>query len=57
MEHSSPATKADIERIMFAIQNLYKADDQILTVLVHVDKRLTAIVENHERRLVAFERK
>ncbi len=69
MDDNTPTTKADIRRIEESIQKLTKivrsmaegmerlheADDQILTVLVNVDKRLTGKVENHESRIVRLE--
>ena len=67
MDDTSPATKADVSIILQSInelrgdlketrKQLREADDEILTVLVNVDKRLTKKVENHERRLVRLER-
>ena len=34
---------------------LHEADDQILTVLINVDKRLTGKVADHEKRIVHLE--
>lgn len=36
-------------------ERLYGADDQILTVLTNIDKRLTVKVEDHEKRIVRLE--
>jgi predicted RNase H-like nuclease (RuvC/YqgF family) len=36
-------------------KGLHAAIDQVLTVLVNVDKRLTGSVENHERRITRLE--
>lgn len=36
-------------------KRLYEADDQILTVLLNIDKRLTGNVENHEQRITKLE--
>ena len=65
-DDSTPATKADINRLDGNIQRLetemremakglHAAIDQVLAVLVNVDKRLTDSVENHERRITRLE--
>lgn len=38
------------------MQTLHEADDQILTVLINVDKRLTGRIEDHETRIVHLEK-
>ena len=66
MDGSSPATKADIASIMKVLQDMYgemrdmhanlrRCDDEILTVLINVDKRLTGSAKDHERRIVWLE--
>ena len=36
-------------------KGLHAAINQVLTVLVNVDKRLTASIDNHERRIIRLE--
>ena len=66
MDTSGSATKADIALVRTDVLELTKsikkmhkdlreADDQILTVLINVDKRLTGRVDDHERRIVVLE--
>jgi hypothetical protein len=66
-DDTAPATKADIARLRTELKadmrnemrdmakGLHAAIDQVLTVLVNVDKRLTASVENHEKRITRLE--
>jgi hypothetical protein len=63
MDNQAPATKADIQNmeqtLLQAMQKMHKdlnkADDEILTVLTNVDKRLTTKVEDHEGRITQLE--
>lgn len=67
MDDSTPATKADLAKFKNEIiavvlqalsdmkRDLIEADNQILTVLTNVDKRLTKKVDDHEERIVALE--
>ena len=55
MNGSAPSTKTDIQRLEKKIERLYEADDQILTVLTNMDKRLMDKVEDHEKRIVRLE--
>lgn len=48
------ATKDDLRR---GIAGVNAGINQVLTVLVNVDKRLTANVENHEHRIKRLEKK
>lgn len=36
-------------------ERLYETDDQILTILGNIDKRLTPKMEDHEKRIVRLE--
>ena len=36
-------------------KNLYEADNQILDVLINMDRRLTGKVDDHEHRITALE--
>ncbi len=64
MDETVLATKADLAQMTQDVlremqkmyNKLYEADDQILTVLGNMDKRLTKKVENHEERLVVIEK-
>ncbi|MBI3336358.1 hypothetical protein HYZ98_02205 [Candidatus Peregrinibacteria bacterium] len=51
--------KDDVQRIEKKFdqkfERLYEADDQILTVLTNMDKRLMGKVEDHEKRIVRLE--
>jgi phosphate uptake regulator len=70
-DDTAPATKGDIHLLKVDIHRLQadmrnevremarglnKAIDQVLTVLVNVDKRLTTSVADHEKRIRRLER-
>ena len=61
-DDQTPATKADIVRLEQSLtavgsklESINRAIDQVLTVLVNVDKRLTNAVDDHEWRLRRLE--
>ena len=62
-DDTAPATKADIRRLQADMRSemremakgLHAAIDQVLTVLVNVDKRLTVSVADHEKRITKLE--
>ncbi|MBI1934566.1 hypothetical protein HY464_00535 [Candidatus Peregrinibacteria bacterium] len=47
--------KVDVQRLERKFERLYETDDQILTILGNIDKRLTPKLENHERRITRLE--
>ena len=63
MDMSSTATKGDVAlvkddltELKKSLKRLHDADDQILTILINMDKRLSKKVDNHEHRIVRLER-
>jgi hypothetical protein len=62
-DDSTPATKADMHRLEAEMKtemrqmanSLNQAIDQVLTVLVNIDKRLTGAVDSHEWRIKRLE--
>ena len=71
MKDSSPVTQAilktelsrELSKMMSMFmrelqqmhKNLYEADNQILDVLINMDRRLTGKVDDHEHRITALE--
>ena len=61
-DETALVTKADLRHIedglhtvIQGMKRLREADDQILTVLANVDKRITVKVEDHEHRITRLE--
>jgi hypothetical protein len=58
-DDQTPVTKADLHRLEATMEakfaSVQAAIDQVLTVLVNVDKRLTNSVEDHEWRIRRLE--
>ena len=59
MDASKPATQADVQslekKFEKKFERLYEADDQILTLLQNIDRRLATKVEDHEHRITRLE--
>lgn len=66
-DDTAPATKGDLRRLHTELlaemraeiraesKSIHSSIDQVLAVLVNIDKRLTASVTNHEKRIHRLE--
>lgn len=55
LEGRMQKVESSVQRLEQKFERLYEADDQILTVLTNIDKRLTVKVEDHKKRVVRLE--
>lgn len=55
LEGRMQKVESSVQRLEQKLERLYEADDQILTVLTNIDRRLTVKVEDHEKRIVRLE--
>lgn len=59
-DDAASATKGDIRALRGEMQamgkGIHEAIDQVLVVLINVDKRLTNTVQDHEKRITKLEK-
>jgi hypothetical protein len=63
MDDTAAATKGDvrvlgqrIEKIEERLDRIHEGVDQVLAVLINVEKKLTVRLDDHEERLIVLER-